>query len=229
MRRRRSAHVLTLVAVAALAAPLAACTGDDGDTPTETVTVTVGPDEDGGGDDASASPTASAEPTTPVTETPAAEPLADTGPEDDAPFVANTEPDTNTGSGLVEATDLRFGRHDGYDRVVLDLGGSGQPSWRVEYVGEARGQASGDLIVIDGNAVLQMDVQGVMYPGEDGAADYEGPDIIAPPPGGAIREVVVDSVFEGTVEIFVGVEAETPFRAYLLENPTRLVLDVQNP
>lgn len=227
MRRRRSARVLATVAVAALAVPLAACTGDDADTPTETVTVTVGPDDGDG--EASASPTASTEPTTPVTQTPAAEPLEDSGPEDDAPFVANTEPDTNTGSGLVEATDLRFGRHDGYDRLVLDLGGSGEPSWRVEYVGEARGQASGELVVLDGNAVLRMDVQGVMYPGEDGAADYEGPDIIAPPPGGAIREVVVDSVFEGTLEIFVGVAAETPFRAYLLQNPTRLVLDVQNP
>ncbi len=227
MRRRRSARVLALTAVAALAVPLTACTGDDGDTPAETVTVTVTPD--GGEGDASASPTASAEPTTPVTQTPAAQPLPDTGPEDDAPFVANTDPDTSTGSGLVEATDLRFGRHDGYDRLVLDLGGSGEPSWRVEYTGEARGQASGELIVIDGDAVLRMDVQGVMYPGEDGAADYEGPDVIAPPSGGAIAEVVVDSFFEGTMEIFVGVTAETPFRAFLLENPTRLVLDVQNP
>lgn len=229
MRRRRSAHVLALAAAAALAVPLAACTGDDGDAPPPTVTVTVGPDEDDGGDGASASPTASTEPTAPVTQTPAAEPLADTGPEDDAPFVANTEPDTNTGSGFVEATDLRFGRHDGYDRLVLDLGGSGEPSWRVEYVGEARGQASGELVVVAGAAVLRMDVQGVRYPGEDGAADYEGPDVIAPPPGGAIAEVVVDSVFEGTMEIFVGVAAETPFRAYLLQDPTRLVLDVQNP
>lgn len=228
MRRRRSARVPALVAAAALAMPLTACTGDGGDTPTETVTVTVTPDGDDG-DDASASPTASTEPTTPVTQTPAAQPLPDTGPEDDAPFVANTDPDTSTGSGLVEATDLRFGRHDGYDRLVLDLGGSGEPSWRVEYVGEARGQASDELIVIDGNAVLRMDVQCVMYPGEDGAAEYDGPDVIAPPPGGAIAEVVVDSVFEGTMEIFVGVAAETPFRAFLLENPTRLVLDVQNP
>ncbi len=31
------------------------------------------------------------------------------------------------------------------------------------------------------------------------------------------------------MEIFVGVAAETPFRAYLLDSPTRLVLDVQNP
>lgn len=228
MRTRRSAPVPALLSAMALTLPLAACTGDDGDTPPETVTVTVGPDQ--GEDDSgqSASPTPSAEPSTPVTQSPAAEPLNEPGA-DDAPFVANTEPDTNSGSGLVEATNLRFGRHDGYDRLVLDLGGSGEPSWRVEYVGEARGQASGELVVLSGDAVLRMDVQGVMYPGEDGAADYTGPDVIAPPPGGAIREVVVDSVFEGTMEIFVGVAAETPFRAYLLESPTRLVLDVQNP
>ena len=226
MRSRRSAPVPALLAAVALTLPLAACTGGDGGTPTETVTVTVGPD-DGGEPRPSAPP--SAEPPPPVTQTPEAEPLDDTGPEDDAPFVANTEPDTSTGSGLVEATDLRFGRHEGYDRLVLDLGGSGAPSWRAEYVGEARGQGSGELVALDGDAVLRMDVQGVRYPGEDGAAEYEGPDVIAPPPGGAIREVVVDSVFEGTMEIFVGVAAETPFRVYLLADPTRLVLDVRNP
>lgn len=224
MRRRRSAHTPTLVAVVALAVPQAACTSDDDGTPTETVTVTVSPDDGEEG----TSPTASIEPTTPVTQTPAAEPLEDIGPEDDAPFAANTEPDTNTGSGLVEATNLRFGRHDGYDRLVLDLGGSGEPSWRVEYVEEARGQGSGELVVLDGDAVLRMDVQGVRYPGEDGAADYVGPDVIAPPPGGAVREVVVGSVFEGTMEIFVGVTAMTPFRAYLLDGPPRLVLDIQH-
>lgn len=228
MRSRRSAPVLALVAVVALPLPLAACTGDDAATPTATVTVTVGPDDDDT-DEPSTPATASAEPTTPVTQTPAAEPLEEPGAEGDAPFPANTEPDTSTGSGLVEATDLRFGRHEGYDRLVLDLGGSGEPSWRVEYVGEARGQGSGELVALDGDAVLRMDVRGVRYPGEDGAADYEGPDVIAPPAGGVIREVVVDSVFEGTMEIFVGLSAETPFRVYLLDDPTRVVLDVQHP
>lgn len=233
MRTPTSAPVLAVVATVALTLPLAACTGDDG-TPTQTVTMTDGPDGPDGDDgadgaDGSGTPTASTEPTTAVTETPAAEPLDEPGAEDDVPFVANTEPDTNSGSGLVEATDLRFGRHDGYDRLVLDLGGSGRPSWRVEYVDEARGQGSGELVVLDGDAVLRMDVGGVMYPGQDGAAGYDGPDVIVPPAGGVIREVVVDSVFEGTMEIFVGVSERTPFRVHLLENPTRVVLDVQTP
>lgn len=223
MHTRRSARLLTLTAVAALAVPLTACSGDDGGTPTETVTVTVGPDE--GGDGESAPP--SDEPTTPVVETPAAEPLDDAAPDDDAPFPANTAPDTNRGSGLVSVTDMRFGRQVGYDRLVIDLGGSGEPSWRAEYVDEARGQGSGLVVDVDGEAVIELNLQGVTYPGEDGAPPYAGPDVIVAPPGGAIREVVLDSIFEGTMQVVVGVSAETPFRVFLLEDPTRVILDVQ--
>jgi len=50
-----------------------------------------------------------------------------------------------------------------------------------------------------------------------------------PSSGGAIREVVFGSLFEGTQEIFIRVESKEPFRVYLLKSPTRIVLDVQQP
>ena len=58
---------------------------------------------------------------------------------------------------------------------------------------------------------------------------YDGPSSIHPVSGGAIREVVFGSLFEGTPEFFIGVESKEPFRVYLLKSPTRIVLDVQHP
>lgn len=204
--------------------PLAGCTRDATPEPTTTVTVTV--PQDGDGD-------STAEPTPTVTEAPTeATPLPDAGPDDDAPFVANTEPDTNaaTAGALLTPLDLRFGRHDGYDRLVLDLDGSGEPAWRMEYVDEPRGQGSGEIVDLDGGAYLVMSVQNIMLPGEEaGQPEYLGPAAILPPAGGVIREVQWGGIFEGTLEIFIGVAEEVPFRAFLLEDPDRIVMDIQHP
>lgn len=217
---------LTLLAVAALVTPLTACSNDTPDTPA-TVTVTVGPDRDSATTDA---PTDS--PATPAA-TPGADegPLPDEGPDDDAPFVANTEPDTGAASAgaLLSPTNLRYGVHDGFDRLVLDLSGDGEPGWLAEYVDTPTGQASGEVVDLDGEASLVLTIQGMLLPTEPGAAPYTGPRTITPSSGGVIREVVYGSLFEGSLEIFVGVASEEPFRVYLLANPTRLVLDVQHP
>ena len=158
MDRPRLAPV-ALLAAAALALPLSACSNDSPDTPA-TVTVTVGPD---GGDDGGATdtPTSSAS-------TPAADegPLPDVGPEDDAPFVANTDPDTGAMSAgaLLSPTDLRFGVHDGYDRLVLDLSGDGQPGWLAEYVDTPTGQGPGEVVDLAGDASLVITIQGMLLP-----------------------------------------------------------------
>jgi hypothetical protein len=41
-----------------------------------------------------------------------------------------------------------------------------------------------------------------------------------------IQEVQFDGTFEGSTVVFVGTAATTPFRAYLLQSPPRIVLDV---
>jgi len=218
MGRPRTAP-LALIAAAALALPLAACTGEPDSPATVTVVQTVAPPD---GTD-TAKPTVTAEQTV--------GPLPDVAPDDDAPFVANTEPDTSATStgALLSPTNLRFGVHDGYDRLVLDLVGNGDPGRRAEYVDAPSGQGSGEPIDLDGNAFLVLNVQGMLLPTEPGAVPYDGPSSIHPVSGGAIREVVFGSLFEGTQEIFIGVESKEPFRVYLLKSPTRIVLDVQQP
>jgi hypothetical protein len=234
MRRNNTRNAL-LVGLAALLVGLAVigltrCGGDDKPDTPATSTSTTGPDDTDATSDATGEP--SNEPSDqPSVETGEDGPLPDAGPEDDAPFYANTEPDTSEGSAgaLLGVTDLRFGVHDGYDRLVIDLEGDGDPSWRAEYVDVPTGDASGLVVDLKGNAFIDLAVRGMMYPGEDGAPPYGGPNQILPTNSGVVREVRFDSVFEGVMHIFVGVESKEPFRVFLIKNPTRIVLAAPHP
>jgi hypothetical protein len=158
---------------------------------------------------------------------PSTEAEEDTGT-DVPPFEGGTEPATQEASAdaLVTVSDIRTGRQDGYDRVVLELGGTGTPGWDVRYVDQAYGQGTGDPLEVAGEAVLQVTVTGAGYPFDTGVDEWAGPD---PLPGNGTRtvtEVVWDATFEGTSVALVGTTGEAPFRVYALEDPTRVVVEV---
>jgi hypothetical protein len=162
--------------------------------------------------------------------------IATTAPEGDdgtpaPPFPADTDPDTAApaAGSAITVTDVRTGRHEGYDRVVFYVAGTGMPGWDVRYVAEALGQASGEPVRVTGNAVLQVTITGVGNPTDTGIDEYDG---TQPLPGAGtdvVTEVVWDSTFEGSSVAFVGVTEQVPFRVYLLQGPTRVVLDVAHP
>ena len=188
----------------------------------------------GGGDDPGAgapSSTTSASPTTSGSAASSTPSTDGDGSPDAPPFPADTEPDTGEAStdSFVTVTGIKTGLHDGYDRVVFDVEGTGTPGWDVRYVAEATSQGSGDTVDVEGAAILQVTISGVGYPTDTGIEEYDGS---APVPGQGtevVTEVVWDSTFEGTSVAFVGAAEQTPFRVYLLESPTRVVLDVVHP
>ncbi len=144
------------------------------------------------------------------------------------PFAGGTGPVTQEAStdALVTVSGIRTGRQDGYDRVVLELGGTGTPGWDVRYVDQAYAQGTGDPLEVAGEAVLQVTVTGAGYPFDTGVEEWAGPD---PLPGNGTRtvtEVVWDATFEGTSVALVGTTGEAPFRVYSLEDPTRVVVEV---
>jgi hypothetical protein len=144
------------------------------------------------------------------------------------PFEGGTEPATQEASAdaLVTVSGIRTGRQDGYDRVVLELGGTGTPGWDVRYVDQAYAQGTGDPLEVAGEAVLQVTVTGAGYPFDTGVEEWAGPD---PLPGNGTRtvtEVVWDATFEGTSVALVGTTGEAPFRVHSLEDPTRVVVEV---
>jgi hypothetical protein len=201
---RRAAVCPSLLLAAAL---LAAC--GDGDTATSPSAST---------EEASAPSSTAAAPSTQA---------EDTGTEA-PPFEGGTEPATQEPSAdaLVTVSDIRTGRQDGYDRVVLELGGTGTPGWDVRYVDQAYGQGTGDPLEVAGEAVLQVTVTGAGYPFDTGVEEWAGPD---PLPGSGtqtVTEIVWDATFEGTSVALIGTTGEAPFRVYALEDPTRVVVEV---
>ena len=181
-----------------------------------------------GGDDATDSASASTS-LTPEDESTAPEEAAGGASGDVTPFPANTEPDTADPSSGAQITvsDIRVGRHDGFDRVVFEVGGTGSPGWDVRYVDSAVSQGKGDEIPVDGDAILQVTLSGAGYPYDTGVEEFSG----SASAGDAevVTEVVYDSTFEGTSVAFIGTTAETPFRVYLLDGPTRVVVEVADP
>jgi hypothetical protein len=153
-----------------------------------------------------------------------------TGP----PFPANTRPDTaepaGEGDTFLSVTDIRVGEHDDYDRIVFDLDGkgSGAPGWRVEYVDQASDDGSGHAVQVDGEAILRVSLSGTAMPADSGVEEFSR-DRIEPDDTEAVDEIVYRYWFEGYTTAFVGIDdGKQPFRVFLLENPTRVVVDIQN-
>ena len=234
----RAGHRTALTAIA-VALPLAGCTGGtsgtdgpDADSPAPVAPASpsdgggsepdeVGPDGTDAGDDARDDTGDDApDPAASATET-----------ADGPPFPADARPDTAepTGAGetFLSVTDVRVAAHDGYDRVVFDLDGTGggKPGWRVEYVDKATDDGSGDAVRVDGDAILRVSLSGTATPTDSGVEAFSG-DRIEPDDTESVDEIVYRYWFEGYARAFLGLEeGERPVRVFLLENPTRVVVD----
>ena len=119
---------------------------------------------------------------------------------------------------------MRAGRHDCYDRLVLDLGGGPSAGFRVGYVDAVYNDPRGDVVPLRGGARLLVVVM-APSPGTPAAAT-ELADINGYP---TFRQVAYAGRFEGQTSVGLGVRARLPFRAFVLTGPgdvSRLVVDV---
>ncbi|WP_213577105.1 hypothetical protein [Rhodococcus sp. USK13] len=170
----------------------------------------------------SASSVAATSPAAAATTSTALEPDASTVPTDASPKSSET-----SGPAKLTVTDIRIGRHEGFDRVVYELGGTGTPGWRVEYVDEAVQDGSGRSIPVSGNGILQVLIDGSAYPFDSGVEGYAGPNPLPGEPGGVVTEVNGALVFEGVTQSFIGVtRPDRPFTVSSLSGPTRVVVDI---
>jgi len=67
---------------------------------------------------------------------------------------------------VVAVTDVRMATHAGFDRVVFEIEGDGLAGWDLRYVDEATAQGSGELIEVDGDAILAVALHNVTLPPE---------------------------------------------------------------
>lgn len=150
------------------------------------------------------------------------------GPADTAPVEAGGFPDG--GGEIALLTDVRVGGHSGFDRIVLELEGEDAPSYRVSYVdGPVREDGSGNAVAVDGSAYLELRLSpasGVDLSGGDAEPTYTGPRRVAAAATAAVAEVVRVGDFEAQLAWVAGIDRRRPFAVALLDDPTRLVVDV---
>jgi hypothetical protein len=126
-------------------------------------------------------------------------------------------------------TDVRAGRHDCYDRLVVDLAGPAS-GYRVEY-GAVTMDGSGQPVALRGTAPLRVVVLAPAYDVQ-GHSTYQpanARELVNVAGYSALRQVAWAGSFEGQSTIGVGVRARLPFRVFVLAGPgsgARLVVDV---
>ncbi|MFI5615789.1 hypothetical protein [Amycolatopsis sp. NPDC051903] len=118
---------------------------------------------------------------------------------------------------------VRVGRHECYDRVVLDINGLAETGYAVRYVTLVTADPSGPPLPVAGGAVLQVAVRApalgtddsghraVRTPAVTGDHLYSASQLARWP---ALRAVRFAGSFEGQCTFAIGVRSALPFRAF---------------
>jgi hypothetical protein len=118
---------------------------------------------------------------------------------------------------------VRTGTHAGYDRLVVQFAGRQpgriqiQPQSTAMFMGAPSGAATTVAGVHGVKVLLNVADMHTLYSGpRDFKTNYVG-----------LREFRVIEDFEGYVSLGLGVNGSNCYRAFVLTNPTRLVVDIQ--
>jgi len=132
------------------------------------------------------------------------------------------------GDGDQQLIDVRSGIHEGYDRVVFEFSGDGEPGWRVEYVDSAAEIGRGNPIEIAGESILEININGPSWlPEEEVADQVETNEYYERGTGAVFEEVHIQGPFEAHSQYHIGLQEEVPFSVELLSDPARLVVDFE--
>lgn len=123
--------------------------------------------------------------------------------------------------------DVRAAAHDGFDRIVFAFSGADVPGYHVEYVDQpVRACGSGETVPLVGDGFLEIRLYPTAAHDEAGnvtvAAREQVPDLPV------LRELKLTCDFEAEVAWAAGLAAPNPYRAFVLRDPARLVVDVQH-
>lgn len=125
---------------------------------------------------------------------------------------------------------MRAGRHDCYDRLVIDMRGGSMP-YRVQYVQQLIPE-EGTPVDLDSGAILEIRTLGAHFNWETRTPYFQTADQhhVADVTGfRTFRQVVYAGGFEGVLTMGLVVRARLPFRVFTLSGPgdlNRLVIDV---
>ncbi len=133
---------------------------------------------------------------------------------------------THSGQASQTLLAVRVGKQTGMDRLVFEFNEAGLPEWEVKYVEPALlvECGSGDPVSIAGSAWLQITFRGAQAHTEAGAPT-SGP-YRRKPGQAALLELVRTCDFEGEVTWVAGVVRESKYTPRVLDEPSRLVIDI---
>ena len=120
-------------------------------------------------------------------------------------------------------TGIRAATHEGFTRIVLEFSGEGTPGvWSAAWTDEAVEQGRGLPIQVDGEAVLDLVIDGTPMTATEN-----------PYPGGTHTragdlDVVSDGTFEDNTHVVIGAPATRQFQIGFLSNPVRMVVDIRD-
>jgi hypothetical protein len=120
-------------------------------------------------------------------------------------------------------TDVRAGRHTGFDRVVFEFSGA-VPEHRVRYVDQLVQDGSGKPVSVAGAADLEVVFHGANAHEDDGTPTISPRRFSTGLP--AVKEIAQIGDFEAVVTYGIGVDRKRPLKVSTLSNPSRLVIDV---
>ena len=183
---------------------------------------------------AEASPSASHSPTPPASAsaTPEATPTSEPGLDATKPINADNWMSSVEGLPPVRSDDpanalaltgIRAATHEGFTRVVLEFAGKGTPGvWSAAWTDEAVEQGRGLPIQVEGEAVLDLVIDGTPMTGTEN-----------PYPGGTHTragdlDVVSDGTFEDNTHVVIGAPATRQFQIGFLSDPVRMVIDIRD-
>jgi hypothetical protein len=121
---------------------------------------------------------------------------------------------------------VRVGRHQGFERIVFEMAGDTLPGYRITYVDPpVVACGSGRQVSLTGKAVLLVRLEPAQAHDDAGHPTIE--ERRRKPGFATLREMALTCDFEGQVQWALGLDRRVPFRVLKLEDPARLVLDLQ--
>ncbi len=121
---------------------------------------------------------------------------------------------------------VRAARHGGFERVVFEVAGDTLPGYRIAYAEPpVVACGSGRTVSVAGKAVLLVRLQPAQAHDDAGHATIQERD--RKPGFAVLKEMALICDFEGQVQWALGLDRRVPFRILKLDQPARLVLDLE--
>ena len=127
-----------------------------------------------------------------------------------------------------QITDVRVGTHDGYDRIVIEFDDGIPPYILQSATPPLLSDPAGMEMDVEGRSFLNLVLMGGTRVTEDGEFTYDGRTDFRPADFPALAELVESGDFEATSAWYIGLNEESCVRVLTLDEPARLVVDIQH-